>query len=82
MEVIIIQEEDLQDFETSILGVATSVENADKIISDYYGEFKELSKEDIRDSGIEYSKILEVIGCNGIPFKVKILLQWFTLNEI
>lgn len=37
MKVLVILEETLEDNERDCIGVSTSVENADKIVSDYYG---------------------------------------------
>lgn len=80
MDLIVIHEQDLQDKEQDVIGVCSSVENAELLINEYYGEFVEISKQDIRDSALEYSKILEVKGINEEPYRVKITLQWFSLN--
>lgn len=78
---IVIQEIDLEDKEQIVVGVADSLENAEKIISDYYGEHKEISYTDIRDSNLEYSKVLEMKGAFEEPYQVMVWLEWFTLNE-
>lgn len=77
---LVIHEKDLDDKEKIVVGVADSVENAEKIINEYYGELKELSFNDIRDSNLEYSKVLEVKRAFGEPYKVEICLEWFELN--
>ena len=79
-KLIVIHEKDLDDKEQIVVGVADSVENAEKIINEYYGEHKELSYNDIRDSNLEYSKVLEVKEVSGEPYKVEIWLEWFELN--
>ncbi len=73
---LVIHEKDLDDNEHIVVGVADSVKNAENIIKDYYGEFEEISYEDIRDCNLEYSKVIEVNG----TYKVMIWLEWFELN--
>ena len=80
--VIVIHEKDLEDSDKIVIGVADSVENAEEIIEDYYGDFKEISHTDIRDSNLEYSKVLEVEGLDRDYNLVEIWLEWFTLNSI
>lgn len=77
---LVIHEKDLDDKEQIVVGVADSVENAEKIINEYYGEYKEISYNDIRDSNLEYSKVLEVKGAFEEPCRVEIWLEWFELN--
>ena len=77
---LVIHEKDLNDKEQIVIGVADSVENAEKIINEYYGEYKEISYNDIRDSNLEYSKVLEVKGAFEEPYRVEIWLEWFQLN--
>ena len=50
---LVIHEKDLDDKEQIVVGVADSVENAEKIINEYYGEHKEISYIDICDSNLE-----------------------------
>lgn len=78
---LVIHEKDLIDNEQIVIGVADSVENAEKIINEYYGEHKEISHNDIRDSNLEYSKVLEVKGAFEEPYRVEIGLEWFILNR-
>lgn len=82
MEILVIYEEDLKDNEVIVIGLADSIEMAEQLIKNYYGDFKEISKTDIRDSSLEYSKILEPCCFNDKPYRVEITLQWFTLNTI
>lgn len=82
MEVLVIHEIDLDDNEKTVVGVAESVQQAEAITKDYYGEFKPVSYQDIRDSSIEYIKVLEVKDHTGKPYQVEICLEWFTLNQV
>ena len=63
--VLVIHEKDLDDEDKIVVGVADSIENAEKVIKEYYGEFKEISYNDIRDSNLEFfpltsSQLLEI----------------------
>lgn len=78
--ILVIHEKDLDDKEQIVVGVADSVKNAEKMINEYYGEHKEISYTDIRDSNLEYTKVLEVKGVFEDPYRVEILLEWFQLN--
>lgn len=60
MELVLIREHDLRDNAHDIIGIADSVENAERMINDYYLDFEEISYTDVRDSSIEYEKILLV----------------------
>ena len=40
---LVIHEKDLDDKEQIVVGVADSVENAEKIINEYYAEHKEIT---------------------------------------
>ena len=77
---LVIHEKEIDDKEQIVVGVADSVENAEKIINEYYGEHKEISFNDIHYSNLEYSKILEVKGAFEEPYQVEIWLEWFQLN--
>jgi len=78
--ILVIHETDLDDKEQIVMGVADSIENAELLIKEYYGEYKEISYNDIRDSNLEYSKVLEVKDAFDKPYKVEICLEWFELN--
>ena len=58
--VIVIHELDLEDNETSVISAASSKESAESVISNHYGRHRVVSKRDIRDSMLEYSKVLEL----------------------
>lgn len=89
MEVIVIHQREIPKEELpkpidkskkTVIGVATSVEKAEELINEYYGETKELYKLDIRDSSLEYLKVLQIVS--GINHKVEVWLEWFTLDSI
>jgi hypothetical protein len=79
--VIVIHEKDLSDNESIVIGVADSVENAEKVIKEYYGEFKEIELTHEGDSNIEYIKVIEVKYPNDEVCKYQIMLEWFELNK-
>ena len=83
MNLIVIHEKDHEDNEQIVIGVADSVKNAEIIIDDYYGKenYTEVFFNDIRDSGLEYSRVIEIKWFESEPTKVTLTLQWFTLNE-
>jgi hypothetical protein len=82
MNIIVIHEKDFSDEEQIVIGVCDSVKKAEGLIKEYYGEFKELTYHDIRDSDLEYCKSIEVLGHMGDPHVVQITLEWFKLNEV
>lgn len=79
---LVIHEIDLTDDENSVIGIADSIDMAENMINEYYGGFKQIYYRDIRDSNLEYSKILEVEGVKNEFYRVKITLEWFELNKI
>jgi hypothetical protein len=82
---IVIQEKNLEDNEHTVIGVADSLDKANKIIKQYYGEYKIISyinNNPILYSKVEYSMILELKGISGEPYEVEVFLEWFTLNEL
>lgn len=84
--VLVIHEHDYSDGEDSVIGVASSVEKAEEVISKYYGEglHRVISIQDIRDSNLEYSKLLEIKGISGVyeNYKVRVTLEWFNIDEV
>lgn len=62
--------------------MATTTDNAELLIKEYYGEFKEIRKTYIRDSCLEYSKILEVKDHVNRPYHVQITLEWFDIDKL
>jgi hypothetical protein len=83
MNILVIHELDYSDDKTSVIGVADSVEKANKLIDEYYGEFKQISYTDIRDSNLEYDKVIDVFDVEyERTYTYKLSLEWFTLNEL
>ncbi len=80
--VYVIHEKDLDDQEESVIGVADSLENADKIINEYYRDFKSISFNDIRDSNLEYSRIIEVRHAfdSARTYEYELTVERFVLN--
>ena len=83
MDLIVIYEKDHEDNDENVIGVSDSVKNAEIIIEKYYGKgnYTEVAFNDIRDSSLEYSKVIEIKWHNSEPTKATLTLQWFTLNE-
>ena len=86
MVIFVLTEKDLADEEISVIGVADSVENAQKVMDKYYGEYKLLNYRDIRDSGIEWEKTIEIeykYPKHKSDFcKYEVTLQWLELNKL
>jgi hypothetical protein len=76
MKVFVVEELDKFN-ETSIIGVADSLEKANGLYIEYYGNHKILNKRDIRDSGIEYEYHIE---CDEDRYYV--IIKSFTLNKL
>ncbi len=83
-DIIVIHERDLNDREDSVIGVADSVKNAELVIEKYYGigQFKEISFRDIRDSSLEYSKVIEVNDNDRFTYRLELTLEWFEINGL
>jgi hypothetical protein len=81
MNLLVIHELDEDDNEKSVIGIGDSLENAEALIEEHYGKgrYKEISFNDIRDSNLEYSKVIELIYDD--PYRVTLTLEWFSLNE-
>jgi len=82
MNVIVIHESDLRENEQSVIGVADSVWRAEMIMEKYYGSYKEIERDNIQDFNMEYVAIIEVPDHTGKLYKVKILLEWFEVNDV
>ena len=81
MNVLVIHETDSSDKEEDVIGVADSVDNAEKIISEYYGKHEVVSFIDIRDGDLEYSKVIRADSSKCKREEYTITLQWFNLNK-
>lgn len=76
--VIVIHEEDVEDREVSVIGVASNRESALAIIKEYYGKDGEIRDfKDIREDNIDFSlKVIvkDPLGgtylLNGIDFEI------------
>jgi len=84
MNLIVIHEKDHDDNEKSVIGVADSVKNAESIIAEHYGKgnYTEVAFNDIRDSNIEYRKVIEIKWYKSEPTKATLTLEWFNLNKV
>ena len=79
--VIVIHEKDLDDGEDIVIGVASDLASAEKLIDEYYGEHTVESFNDIRDCNLEYSKVISVEGTNEFEvWRSKITLEWFNID--
>ena len=59
MELYVIESTDGEDHETFVIGVASDMKNARRMIEEYYGKHKVIEERDIRDSGIELTMRVE-----------------------
>lgn len=81
--VIVIHEKDLDDLEDIVIGIASSIESAERLIGEYYGEHTVESFNDIRDCNLEYSKIISVRGSNEFEvWRSKVTLEWFNIDVL
>ena len=80
-EVFVLSEYDPADGQTIVIGVVDSWENADKLMSDYYNDFKVVKYQDIRDSGIEWKKNIELSDIAGNTYYYNCTLQSFRVNN-
>jgi hypothetical protein len=79
--VIVINEKDSSDGEINVIGVASDRENALRIIKEYYGEESTmLNFKDIRDSGLDFTALIEVPG--NLGGKYNIWADDFYINEV
>jgi len=83
MNILVIHELDYSDNETSVIGVADSVEKANKLIQEYYGEFTQKHYTYFGIDNIEYDKVIDVFDTDyNRTYTYKLSLEWFTLNEL
>ena len=78
--VYVLIERDLADDDVTVVGVVDSVENSEKFMGEYYGSYELLKHEDIRDSGIEWVKTINIEFDNTV-FSLEVSLEWFELNK-
>lgn len=83
MNILVIHELDYSDNETSVIGVADSVEKANKLIEEYYGEFTLKSYTYFGIDNIEDDRVIDVFDVEyNRTYTYKLSLEWFTLNEL
>lgn len=80
--IYVLTERDPVDGNTIVIGVSDSLENADKMMSDYYKEFEVKRFKDVRDSGIEWYKDVELTDINGSKYYYTCILESFILNNV
>ena len=78
MEILVIREYDHQDKEENNIGVASSMDNALRIIKQYYGELKLLKSDELVCGGIEAIHTYEVKSYEGEPYKVTVTVEYYT----
>ena len=61
----------------NVIGVFDSPDISEEVLESYFGVFKNIRKTDVRDSGVEW---LRVIMCNGVVSNLSLLE--FCINEI
>ena len=82
MIVYVIHVEDLHDKTKYVIGVAHTISSVDRMINEYYGPHDVVSFNDIRDSDIEFVKIIKLHLDPLIVINVKITVQTFELNKL
>jgi len=83
MNILVIHELDYSDNETSVIGVADSVEKANKLIQEYYGEAEQISYTYYGIDNIEYDSVISVFDVDyERTYTYKLCLEWHTLNEL
>jgi len=81
--VVVIHEKDHEDNDITIIGVASSSIEAERMIDEYYGgKFKVIAFRDVRDSNIEWQKTLAVDNHRGGTYYVTVWLEWFEIDVI
>ena len=82
-QILVIHEKDLDDNERSVIGVSDSVDNALKVIKEYYGDYTEVRSRDMNVSNLEFEKLLELFYTpeKKATYQVLVWTEWFSLNE-
>ena len=81
VQVYVLLEKDPEDGQTIVIGVSDSTWNADKLMSDYYKDFKVVEYTDVRDSSIEWIKIIELSDPSGNIYYYNLTLLSFRVNN-
>ena len=79
--VYVIHERDLKDNEIIIIGVASTVLDADYMINEYYRDFVVISHRQVDDGGVEWVKLIKGVDQFG-EFNYELTLLWFTIDSI
>lgn len=83
MRLFIIIETDFNDKETSVLGVADSLEKAKEMVDEYYGPKKKLLSEYTYNEEVwALHQTFEVLGAFDYPYKVRVDTEEFYLNQL
>jgi hypothetical protein len=82
--VYVIIETDVATEVKGVVGVASTPEKANEVINSYYGpgEYKETYFRNIQDSGLENERLLRVKDINNEEYDVKVVVKWFTIDEV
>lgn len=70
--------DDLVDYGIDIIGVASSPKEADNLIKEYFGEYQQLDFNDVRDSGIENTRIIK----DSDGYKHRITVMWYLIDKL
>jgi len=71
------------DFEqTTVIGVCDSIKQTEKMIKSYYETFKEVTREDVQDSGLEYKLKLRVSHKKTSSYVVDVFVNSYMLNQL
>jgi hypothetical protein len=81
--VLALVENDYSDLtlEVSVIGIASDVVHAKKMIQEYYGRDAEMKYTHIGEFNFEGKMYVEDV-INGVLHEYHIFLQWFVLDEI
>ena len=81
-EAFVITEQVDGALDSSVIGVASTGDMAIGLINEYYQEHTLIEFRDVRDSGIEFIRTIQVNDYNGIPYKVKVTVLSFNVDEV
>lgn len=82
MKLLAVEELELKDRERHLIAITDSIFKAEELIKEYYGDYEEISKNDIREGPYEYTKTLNVRDHENCIYTIEISLTWFHLNKL
>jgi hypothetical protein len=84
MKILLIHGRDHDDNTSFIIGAADSVEKAEKMIEEYFGEgeYRVISKDDAREGGLESISVIECSEFLGSKSVHTVILEWGILNKL